>query len=79
MGKERIRYRIGYAFEDERGGHRAGTKSAGTLWGAVTEINALLEQGATITYVEKERWSSSELSRQEKDTIEMLTHGRIKL
>ena len=79
MGKGRIRYRIGYRFEDEVGMHRSGTKSAGTLWGAVTEINALFELGAQITYVEKERWSEEPLDRQERDTIEMLTHGRVKL
>lgn len=76
---DRVRYRIGYRFEDELGAHRMGTRSAATLWGAVTHINALFEQGAQITYVEKERWSEEKLNRQERDTIEMLTHGRVKL
>lgn len=79
MGKDRVRYRIGYRFEDESGTHRSGSKTAGTLWGAVTEINALFEQGAQITYVEKETWSTRPLNLQERDTIEMLTHGRVKL
>lgn len=56
-----------------------GTKTSGTLWGAVQEINELLEKGAKITVVKKELWSSGELDQQEKDTIELLTRGRVKL
>jgi len=44
----------------------------------VQEINVLFERGAEILGVEKERWTSEALDRQEKDTITMLTHGRVK-
>lgn len=56
-----------------------GTRASGTLWGAVHEINDLLDQGAQIIGVKKEKWSRSELDRQEIDTINMLTRGRVKL
>lgn len=75
----RIRYRISFRLEDEGGFHQLGTRTSGTLWGVVQEINDLHKQGAEIMGVKKERWSSEGLNRQEKDTIEMLTHGRVKL
>jgi len=79
VSKGRIRYRVTYRIEDESGTtHQSATKSAGTLWGIVQEINVLFERGAEILGVEKERWTSEALDRQEKDTITMLTHGRVK-
>jgi len=79
MPSERIRYRITFRSEDESGFHQSGTRASGTLWGVVQEINELLGDGAEIISVKKERWSSERLNQQEKDTIEMLTHGRVKL
>lgn len=75
----RIRYRISFRLEDDTGFHRLGTKTSGTLWGAVQEINELLEEGAEIMSIKKEVWSSEKLNKQEIDTIEMLTHGKVKL
>jgi hypothetical protein len=75
----RVRYRISFRMEDESGFHQLGSRTSGTLWGAVQEINDLLGQGAQIIGVKKERWQRMDLDRQEKDTISMLTHGRVKL
>lgn len=79
MTSARIRYRITFRSEDESGFHQSGTRASGTLWGVVQEINDLLASGAEIVSIKKECWSSERLSQQEKDTIEMLTHGRVKL
>lgn len=79
MGKDRVRYRVAFRIETEGGLHQSATRTAGTLWGLVQEINSLSERGADILSVEKECWTSELLDRQEKDTIAMLTHGRVKV
>lgn len=78
MRTDQVRYRVRFRIETEDGFHQTSTKTAGTLWGLVQEINNLFEQDAQILGVEKECWAIKPLNSQERDTIEMLTHGRVK-
>ncbi len=79
MSTNRTRFRITFRLERADGFHQTSTRLAETLWLAVSEINDLLSQGAEIINVSKEHWINKELDQQEKDTIKMLTHDRVKL
>lgn len=79
MARDRVRYRLTFRIETDTGFHQSATRTAETLWELVQEMNNVLADGAEILAVDKECWTRAPLDTQEKDTIEMLTHGRVKL